>query len=49
MTKAILKIRQRGERGYDISSVPMKKLQKMASFQKRKWEIKGEFLVLEAF
>jgi hypothetical protein len=48
-TKTLLKIRLRGERGYDISSVPMKKLQKMNGFHKKRWEIKDGFLILEAF
>lgn len=47
--KTLLKIRQRGERGFDISSVPMKKLRKMDEFHKKRWELKGDFLVLEGF
>ncbi len=47
--KTMLKIRKRGERGYDISSVPMKKLQKMADYRKKRWELKGDWLVLDAF
>jgi hypothetical protein len=47
--KVLLKIRHRGERGYDISSVPFKKLEKMSTFHKLRWELKGDWLVLEAF
>jgi len=47
--KAILKIRNRGKRGYDISSIPMKKLEKMSHYRKKRWIIKKGFLVLEAF
>jgi hypothetical protein len=47
--KAILKIRLRRKRGYDISSVPFKKLEKMAKYRKKRWEIKDEWLILEAF
>jgi len=47
--KTILKIRQRGKRGYDISSVPFKKLEKMNGYKKKRWEIKDGFLVLDAF
>ena len=47
--KAILKIRNRGKRGYDISSVPMKKLEKMNKYRKKRWIIKEGFLILEAF
>ena len=47
--KAILKIRLRGKRGYDISSVPFKKLEKMSDYKKKRWELKDGFLILEAF
>ena len=47
--KAILKIRDRGKRGYDISSVPMKKLEKMNQYKKKRWKIEKGFLLLEAF
>ena len=47
--KVILKIRDRGERGFDISSVPFKKLEKMNKYKKKQWEIKDGFLVLIAF
>jgi hypothetical protein len=47
--KIYLKIRDRGARGYDISSVPYKQLQKLAEFRKKRWEIKEDFLVLEGF
>jgi hypothetical protein len=47
--KVLLKIRLRGRRGYDISSVPLKKLQKAAGYRKKRWELKGDWLVLEAF
>ena len=47
--KIILKIRERGKRGYDISSVPYKKLEKANSYKKKRWEFKDDWLVLEAF
>ena len=47
--KTILKIRNRGKRGYDISSVPMKKLEKMSNYKKKRWILKDGFLILEAF
>ena len=47
--KVILKIRLRGKRGYDISSVPFKKLEKANGYRKKRWEIKDGFLILDAF
>jgi hypothetical protein len=47
--KTILKIRPRGKRGYDISSVPYKKLEKMSEYRKKRWELKDGWLILEAF
>jgi len=47
--KVLLKIRDRGERGYDISSVPFKKLEKANGYKKKRWEIKDDWLILEAF
>jgi len=47
--KIRLKIRLRGKRGYDISSVPFKKLEKISKYRKKRWELKGEWLILEAF
>jgi len=47
--KVLLKIRYRGKRGYDISSVPFKKLENTNKYKKKRWELKGEWLVLETF
>ncbi|MCK4481801.1 hypothetical protein KAU55_01140 [Candidatus Bathyarchaeota archaeon] len=47
--KVRLKIRDRGKRGYDVSSVPFKRLEKANKCRKKRWELKGEWLVLEAF
>ena len=47
--KVWLKIRDRGKRGHDISSVPFKKLEKANKYKKKKWELKGEWLILDAF
>jgi hypothetical protein len=44
-----LRIRLRGRRGYDISSVPFKKLQGASEFRKKRWELKDDWLILEAF
>ncbi|HUW48111.1 MAG TPA: hypothetical protein VMW36_05140 [Patescibacteria group bacterium] len=49
-TKVILRIRLRGKRGYDISSVPMKKLEKANGCRKKRWELRENgWLILEAF
>jgi hypothetical protein len=47
--KIILKVRERGKRGYDISSVPIKKLEKANNYKKKRWELKEGFLILEAW
>jgi len=47
--KIRLKIRDRGKRGYDISSVPFKRLEKASKFRKKRWELKDGWLILEAF
>jgi hypothetical protein len=44
-----LKIRCRGKRGCDISSVPFKKLEKASKYRKKRWELKDGWLILEAF
>lgn len=44
-----LKVRDRGERGFDISSVPGKKLEKMQSYKKKRWEYENGWLILEAW
>jgi hypothetical protein len=47
--KTRLKISNRGKRGHDISSVPVKRLEKMKDFKKKKWEYKDGWLILESF
>ena len=49
LVKVRLKIRDRGKRGYDINSVPFKSLEKANKYRKKKWELKGEWLILDAF
>jgi len=46
--KVLLRIRFRGKRGCDISSVPFKKLEKASRYRKKRWELKDNWLVLEA-
>ncbi len=47
--KILLRIRLRGKRGYDVSSVPFKKLEKANKYRKKRWELKDGWLILEAF
>jgi hypothetical protein len=47
--KILLKIRLRGKRGYDISSVPFKRLERAGKYRKKRWELKDGWLILEAF
>ena len=49
LTKIVLRIRLRGKRGYDISSVPFKKLEKANEYRKKRWELRDDWLILEAF
>jgi len=49
LLKTILKVRDRGKRGHDISSVPIKRLEKMKNYKKKRWEYKDGCLILEAF
>lgn len=46
--KVLLRVRSRGKRGYDISSVPIKHLEKASKRWKKRWEFKDGWLVLEA-
>jgi hypothetical protein len=45
----MLKISKKGDKGYRISSVPTKKLKKLANDQHRFWSIDGDFLVLNSY
>jgi hypothetical protein len=46
--KILLRVRSRGKRGYDISSVPFKQLEKANKRWKKRWEFKDDWLILEA-
>jgi hypothetical protein len=47
--KVRLKIRNRGKRGYDVSSVPFKRLEKANKYKKKRWEFRDGWLILDAF
>ena len=53
LMKIILKVRNRGKRGYDISSIPFKKLERANNNRKKKWELKEmkeeKWLILESY
>ena len=42
----LLKISKKGEKGFEISSVPMKKLIKASKERQKWWELEGDFLFL---
>ncbi len=48
MAKLRLFVRSR-KQGSRIESVPLKKLIKLSSFRRRRWEFKDGWLILEAF
>jgi hypothetical protein len=37
------------KQGCRIESVPMKRLVKLSQFRKRRWELRDDWLILEAF
>jgi len=47
--KVILKVSPRGKQGYDISSVPVKKLKEMNECYHKHWVLKEPWLILEAY
>ena len=47
--KIELKVRDRGKSGYDISSVPFKKLEKCNKYRKKRGDFKDGLLILEAW
>ena len=50
MAKISLFIRTRkGGQGRYIASVPLKKLEKLSKFRKKRWEFKDGWLILEAY
>jgi len=50
MSKISLFIRKRKQgQGCYIASVPLKKLEKLSKFRKKRWTFKDGWLILEAF
>jgi hypothetical protein len=44
--RLFVRVRKQGSR---IESVPLKRLSKLAAYDKRRWSLEGEWLILEAF
>jgi hypothetical protein len=50
MTETVmLKITKKGDKGFQVSSVPVQKLQKLANDKHRYWSLEGDFLVLRSY
>jgi hypothetical protein len=45
----ILKISAKGDKGFQVCSVPIKKLRLIAAEKHRFWKLEGDFLVLESY
>jgi hypothetical protein len=45
----MLKISAKGDKGFQVCSVPVKKLRLMAVDKHRFWSLDGDFLVLKAY
>lgn len=44
-----LKVRDRGKRGFDISSVPVKRLEMLSGYGKKRWKYENGLIILEAW
>jgi len=42
----LLKISRKGEKGFQVCSVPMKKLTRISKERQKWWELQGDFLFL---
>ena len=45
----LLKISKKGDKGFQVCSVPVKKLKELASEKHRSWSLEGNFLVLRSY
>ena len=48
-SKNIVRLKVTVRKGARIESVPLKKLEKLATKKRKHWELKGEWLILNAF
>ena len=45
----IIRLKIKVRKGARIESLPLKKLEKIASAKRKEWELKGEWLILNTF
>jgi hypothetical protein len=45
----MLKLSKKGNKGYQVCSIPLQKLKRSASDKHRFWSIEGDFLVLKSY
>ena len=45
----MLKVSKKGDKGFRIESIPIRKLRLLAADKHRHWKIEGDFLVLESY
>lgn len=45
----MLKVSKKGEKGFCVCSVPLKKLNLLADDKHRFWRLEGDFLVLQSY
>ena len=45
----MLKLSMKGDKGFQVCSVPLKKLKRLSSDKHRFWSLEGDFLVLKSY
>jgi hypothetical protein len=45
----MLKVSRKGDKGFQVASVPLRKLRLLASDKHRFWSLDGDFLVLHSY
>jgi hypothetical protein len=45
----MLKISKKWDKGFQVCSVPLRKLRLMAADERRHWKLEGDFLVLKSY
>ena len=49
METVMLKLSKKGDKGFQVCSVPLQKLKHLASDKHRFWSLEGDFLVLHSY
>ena len=49
METVMLKLSKKGDKGFQVCSVPLKKMKRLASDEHRFWSLEGDFLVLKSY